>query len=410
MSNTKASSTKSGSEHGEPRKFIPYHYSIPEGEWSAEMFFRELETENPNLLNIPYYASIRKTLREKADPSERLPRIPIAQIMGYEPHNKTVKVMTVDRSGEFTSVTSMEMRLIPNSRAIYTFIEKKENYNVKWKIGDPLNNVGVSFYRYISEKAPAFKQESTKISVVYYETWRGPDGSIHGAMKTIRNSNHFILRLNPLIIAWYQDPESSEYYVSNISDGTSEKIESSGALLPLRVPPPSAFRLPTFRYIIDFITYKPGVGLRGFVYGPDDSIYLRGITRERKLKEAFMRVKNWRQCSQEQLAKLSEEFKLDKKVLYDYLVEKSNGWLDIEPFPKTPIIMDIVKATTPFIDIMGNSRRRLFGSRKQTAIPMPEDYRFFFNTQPPFSKKSMRIFYRAYKKSEKEKKKAKGGD
>lgn len=60
---------------------IKYSYSVPNEDWATEMFFRELEFGSPELLNLEYYRAIRSMVREKADPSERVPRIDLATLL-----------------------------------------------------------------------------------------------------------------------------------------------------------------------------------------------------------------------------------------------------------------------------------------------------------------------------------------
>lgn len=67
---------------------IKYSYSVPAEEWATEMFLRELEFGNPELLENEYYRSIRATMREKADPSERVPRIDLVRLLDESPISK----------------------------------------------------------------------------------------------------------------------------------------------------------------------------------------------------------------------------------------------------------------------------------------------------------------------------------
>ena len=60
---------------------IKYSYSVPNEDWATEMFFRELEFGSPELLDNAYYRSLRSMVREKADPSERVPRVDLATLL-----------------------------------------------------------------------------------------------------------------------------------------------------------------------------------------------------------------------------------------------------------------------------------------------------------------------------------------
>ena len=60
---------------------IKYSYSVPNEDWATEMFFRELEYGSPELLDNPYYRSLRSMVREKADPSERVPRVDLTTLL-----------------------------------------------------------------------------------------------------------------------------------------------------------------------------------------------------------------------------------------------------------------------------------------------------------------------------------------
>lgn len=60
---------------------IKYSYSVPSEDWATEMFFRELEFGSPELLDIEYYRALRSATREKADPSERVPRLDLVTLL-----------------------------------------------------------------------------------------------------------------------------------------------------------------------------------------------------------------------------------------------------------------------------------------------------------------------------------------
>jgi len=64
-------------QKGPPRKAINHPYRVPQSAWGHEELFRELEFENSNLSDLPYYNRLRGSFREFSDEGERLPRISI---------------------------------------------------------------------------------------------------------------------------------------------------------------------------------------------------------------------------------------------------------------------------------------------------------------------------------------------
>ena len=66
------------SQKSSQRSFIQHDYEVPRQLWAMEELYRELEIENPELRNNPYYVRLRRSFREFSDPHERTPRISIS--------------------------------------------------------------------------------------------------------------------------------------------------------------------------------------------------------------------------------------------------------------------------------------------------------------------------------------------
>jgi hypothetical protein len=54
---------------------------MSDSDWAIEQFFRDMEFGNPELLQNDYYMALRSTMREKADPSEREPRVDLVSLL-----------------------------------------------------------------------------------------------------------------------------------------------------------------------------------------------------------------------------------------------------------------------------------------------------------------------------------------
>ena len=375
---------------GKTNRFIPYHYSVQEQEWPNEMFFRELEIENPNLMNIPYYTALRSSLREKADSNERMTNIPVSQILNFQPRQKPLINEYFQRAGNYTLITPLEMRL----SVLHLFLEQPKSSGEKWLIGAG-NPIGVSFYRYIHKKG--------KISREYYLNKRDKTNKIVGKMVYENDCNHFILRLDPLILAWFDDPRGNVYTVMNYNTKERYQCTNLNALLPVNLGIPQKVAIPRINIRIDMMPFSLSPDLNGYVYGPNNSIYLDKIMRERRLKVVFLRVRKLKTCSLEQLYALSKEFNLDPMEIYNYVLDRSDGWAKIEKPPS--IITE--KVLTPVMDIINENLSdpakkigKFFHRSKPDVIIMPKELEMFLRDHQP-NKNEMRVFKKSLKEKNK---------
>lgn len=76
-------------------RFIKYTYSMSDSDWAIEQFFRDMEFGNPELLHNDYYMALRSTMREKADPSEREPRVDLVSLLDNSGKPKLSEVSPV---------------------------------------------------------------------------------------------------------------------------------------------------------------------------------------------------------------------------------------------------------------------------------------------------------------------------
>ena len=76
-------------------RFIKYTYSMSDSDWAIEQFFRDMEFGNPELLQNDYYMALRSTMREKADPSEREPRVDLVSLLDNSGKPKLSDVSSV---------------------------------------------------------------------------------------------------------------------------------------------------------------------------------------------------------------------------------------------------------------------------------------------------------------------------
>lgn len=82
-------------------RFIPYNYHVNAEDWADELFFRELELENPDLTDLPFYSALRTTHREKSDPAERLPRIDVAYALNFSGRKKNEPIELKRRKNSY---------------------------------------------------------------------------------------------------------------------------------------------------------------------------------------------------------------------------------------------------------------------------------------------------------------------
>lgn len=95
-----------------PVRFTDYHYRIEKENWPEEMFYRDLELENPDLINLPYYSAIRSSARERFDPAERMPRINVASAMSLRGDHELIVRQKVRVHPNHTEVTFMSHYLM----------------------------------------------------------------------------------------------------------------------------------------------------------------------------------------------------------------------------------------------------------------------------------------------------------
>lgn len=95
------SSDPPGSKNG---RFIPYNYHVNAEDWADELFFRELELENPDLVDLPFYNALRTTHREKSDQAERLPRIDVAYALNFTGRKKNEPIELKRRRNSYMEI------------------------------------------------------------------------------------------------------------------------------------------------------------------------------------------------------------------------------------------------------------------------------------------------------------------
>ena len=177
--------SKSNGEVPRSQKFIPYNYRIEKEQWVEEMFYRDLEFENPDLINIPYYNAMRTSARERFDSAERLPRIDIASAMRFR--------------GAQEIMVAKPMRVHPNHTQMdyLSYLLKSTNIILDRSL---LSHAGHGWkpyydgiYRYNIDNG-----DSTRLALEIIT---------RTSHYTREKVNRIILRYSPLIVATFSDPD-----------------------------------------------------------------------------------------------------------------------------------------------------------------------------------------------------------
>ncbi len=201
-----------------PQKFISYNYRIEREQWAEELFYRDLEFENPGLASIPYYNAMRTSARERFDPAERLPRIDIASVMRFRGARELIIQKPMRVHDQHTGISYMSY-LVDSPKAILdrTMLSKPGN---GWRMFPE----GVYRYNKTTENPEILNLEIISKKMGHF----------------FRNKcNRIILRYSPLIVADFTDPDGPY----RISDKVSGE-EFSAAVIPLleygaeQAPPP----------------------------------------------------------------------------------------------------------------------------------------------------------------------------
>ena len=202
-----------------PYKFIPHNYRIEREQWGEELFYRDLEFENPDLINIPYYNAMRTSARERFDPSERLPRLDVASIMKFRGVNDLVVKRPIPIHNLHTPMNYMSY-LISSPKPVLdrTLISHKKGEG--WRVYPQ------GAYRYGKN---TMNPDMLNLEII---------DKVNGR-REVRNCNRIILRYSPLIVASFTDP-AGEYTISDKVNGEDFSTE----VLPImkngeeQYPPP----------------------------------------------------------------------------------------------------------------------------------------------------------------------------
>lgn len=173
------------------RKLLDYNYVIPPEEWPTEMFFRDMEFENPRLLEIPYYQQLRASFREKSDTSERLPLIDVAGALSPRYRKKYSVTPDIPESSQKTRLSSVLLDI----RSIYPVLpQNMGSTKGGWRALGETGNGALRFVR---------GNDGVSFSCMVAD----------GSVTTTPLCNLFVLRYDPLIIARWIDPYSDLYEI-----------------------------------------------------------------------------------------------------------------------------------------------------------------------------------------------------
>ena len=175
---------KSNGEVPMNQKFIPYNYRIEREQWAEEMFYRDLEFENPDLINIPYYNSMRTSARERFDTAERLPRIDIASAMRFRGAQEITMSKPMRTHPDHTQLNYLSYLLKPTNVILDRSLLSHAGHG--WK---PYHD---GIYRYNVDNG-----DSTRLALEIIT---------RTSHYTREKVNRIVLRYSPLIVATFSDP------------------------------------------------------------------------------------------------------------------------------------------------------------------------------------------------------------
>ena len=208
--------------HPGGRKHINKSYNIERPEfWEAELEMRDLEFQNPNLRNLPYFQELRQNFRERADREEREPRISVARAISMvrEPPVELDPVKEIPTHVDATTRSFLEGMMLEGPIRL-RYVPDTRPKPLPWKTFR-YDEESPSYIRFVRSPAqfgslPAFdRQVITPKGTYVRKLW-----------------NYFILRYDPLITATYLG--NNRWAVINLQ--TDELLHHGPAqgLLPFR--------------------------------------------------------------------------------------------------------------------------------------------------------------------------------
>lgn len=202
----------------EPRKFVKYHYRIEKDQWAEEMFFRELEFENPGLMEIPYYNAMRTSARERFDAAERLPRIDVASALRFRADKELIvarKTPVHKDHSEVNILTLLTFSIAP------VLPKKPLSEHNRWKV------TGSGGYRYI-------RRDGGRLDLEYFDVKpgieKGKPLALYGPTLITYCNRQRVLLTKPLVTAEFEDPEGP--YIISMGNEKYEVIPEN-TLIPL---------------------------------------------------------------------------------------------------------------------------------------------------------------------------------
>ena len=244
------------------RKLLDYNYVIPPEEWPTEMFFRDMEFENPGLLEIPYYKQLRASFREKSDTSERLPLIDVAGALSPRYRKKYSVAQEIPHSSQTTRLSSVLLDI----RSIYPVLPRNTGgAGGGWRALSETGNGALRFMR---------GNDGVSFSCMV------ADGSI----TTIPLCNLFILRYDPLITARWIDPYSDIYEIIDYRfPNEPSYIEANETSLPIPLSSAPIWHVRQDPPIVNNHRIR-----FGYVSIPRDHPLLAEIVRQRHMNVALL--------------------------------------------------------------------------------------------------------------------------
>lgn len=203
----------------EPRKFVKYHYRIEKDQWNDEMFFRELEFENPGLMDIPYYNAMRTSARERFDPAERLPRIDVASALRFRADKELIVAMKPPVHQDHSEVNILTLLTFSITPVVPRKPMSQQN---RWKV------TGTGGYRYI-------RRDGGRLDLEYIEVKpgieRGKPLALYGPTLVQNINKPRVLLSRPLITAEFDDPDGP--YTVRMG-GDSYQVIPENTLIPMK--------------------------------------------------------------------------------------------------------------------------------------------------------------------------------
>lgn len=288
-----------------PEKPIDYYFNVEPQDWGLELFFREIEQENPQLFDLPYYSGLRKSFREKTDRAERMPLIDLENAMG--PRYKPV-VLETPPPQMFPAHTQLAVMYLSGSPLSPVIELDKISRREGWSLlGNTEAFIAVKF-----EPVNRFRRAYNRLVVTEQGKY------------VEKLTNFYILRFNPLIIARWFDPTNSYWEVTNYETGEVGYFDTTGADVP--VPFQYAFRS-TLQSVSQFAKMITPFVRNGFVWNAEEAPELVDILRERKIQGALSEFYEIQQkytmpLTEEHLEKIAEKHSITILELSDAIATR----------------------------------------------------------------------------------------